>query len=186
MKRLLLSILTVGLVSAGAFAATRAYFSDQATIQGARIETGRVDLRLTGKASQTFTVENLLPGVWTDIMSLSLYNEHSTTPIKYRFYDSFVSHSESGLYDNVEVIVRHTSAGTTNPEGWPIIYQGKLANLYIDSTSGKTVASSLGLNITHDFFLQFRLSPSAGNQFQNEAVVFDIVADATQDINPGW
>jgi predicted ribosomally synthesized peptide with SipW-like signal peptide len=187
MKRLILSVLTIGLVSVSAFAATRAYFTDQATVLGNTIETGKVDFRLTGTASQTFTLDNMLPGEWTAPMELNVYNELSTTPIKYRFYDRFVSEDVAGLYDKMNVVVRHTFAGTPNPASWPVIYSGTLGNLYVDSTTTSgIISSSLGVNITHVFYLQFQLDPSANNTYQNTSAVFDIVADGTQFINPGW
>jgi predicted ribosomally synthesized peptide with SipW-like signal peptide len=187
MKRLILSILMIGLVSVVAFGATRAYFTDQETVLGNRIESGKVDFKLTGPASHTFTLENMLPGEWTEPMLLNVYNQLSTTPIKYKFYDRFVSQDEPGFYDKVNIIVRHTHAGTEDPANWPKVYEGKLKDLYVDSTSTSGIISpSLGVNITHVFYLQFQLDPSTGNKYQNKTAVFDIVADGTQFSNPGW
>jgi hypothetical protein len=48
MKRLLLSTLLIGVVSLGAFAATRAYFSDQEAILGNQINTSFLEIKLDG------------------------------------------------------------------------------------------------------------------------------------------
>ncbi len=189
MKKLLVSILTLGVVSAVAVGATRAYFTDTEEVLGNTIQTGRLNLDLNGEASSTFSLTDLVPGSdYTTPMKLEVYNTSlSTMPVKYRFYDRFVSQSVGGLYDKVNVIVRHTNAGTANPEAWPVVFTGKLKDLYVDSTStAGIISSSLGVNITHVFYLQFQLDASAGNVFQGANTVFDLVADATQTNNTGW
>lgn len=54
MKKLLFSFLAIGLVSIGAFAATRAYFSDQATILGNQITTGFLEIDLDGLGGSVY------------------------------------------------------------------------------------------------------------------------------------
>jgi predicted ribosomally synthesized peptide with SipW-like signal peptide len=191
MKRLLISALIVLGVGTFAIGATLAFFTDQEEVLGNTIQTGSLDFDLRGDASTTFTLTNLVPGGdFTTPMRLDVYNQNtpvSTVPIKYRFYDRFGTESVSGLYNKMNVIVRHTFAGTSNPEAWPIVYQGKLKNMVVDSTSTPgVIASTLGVNITHVYYLQFQLDSSAGNQYQNANATFDIVADATQSTNPTW
>jgi predicted ribosomally synthesized peptide with SipW-like signal peptide len=70
MKKLLLSLLTVGVVSAVAIGATRAYFSDTEQVLGNSITTGIVNISWDGSRSiwgggMNFPV-NLMPGQSTD------------------------------------------------------------------------------------------------------------------------
>lgn len=70
MKKLLFSFLAIGLVSIGAFAATRAYFSDQATILENQITTGFLEIDLDGLGGSVYHnsmkfPQELAPGVST-------------------------------------------------------------------------------------------------------------------------
>lgn len=70
MKRLLLSILSIGLVSVGTFAATSAYFSDQEQVLGNTITTSIVNISWDQSRSiygggMNFPI-NLMPGTSTD------------------------------------------------------------------------------------------------------------------------
>ena len=65
MKKILLSVLTIGMVSAVAFGATTAYFSDTETSTGNTFSAGTLDLDVDGNnGSNTvkFTVANMKPG----------------------------------------------------------------------------------------------------------------------------
>ena len=178
MKRLILSVLTIGMVSVTAFAATRAYFSDQATILGNTITTGKVDIVLRGEVADTIHLTNVMPGVWTTPKVLEIYNLADSYPIKYKFQDTYVSQSVGGLYNMINVTVRHTHAGTANPANWPVVYQGKLADLGV--LSSQSISEVLGVNTTHVYYFQFQLDSTAGNTFQNQSATFDIVVDAIQ------
>jgi hypothetical protein len=154
---------------------------------GNTIETGTVDFTIHHEAAETFTLENMLPGEWTEPMRFRVWNRNSTTAIKYRFFSRFDSETVENLYRRMNVRVRHTHAGTANPESWPVIYNGRLRNLHIDSTSTPgVIGSSLGINVGHNFYLEFQLDPTAGNDFQNASAVFDLIAEGTQTTNPGW
>ncbi len=157
MKKLFLSLFMIGVVSAVAIGATRAYFTDQETVLGNTIQSGRLEFDLRGAASTTFNLTGLMPGGdYTAPMELDVYNLNtplSTAPIKYRFYDNPVAESVPGLYDKINVIVKHTYAGTPNPAAWPVVYTGTLRNLLVDSTvTPGIIAPSLGVNITHVFY----------------------------------
>ena len=65
MKKILLSILTIGLVASVAFGATRAFFSDTATSTGNTFSAGTMDFRIArpGETNhRIFNVSDLKPG----------------------------------------------------------------------------------------------------------------------------
>ncbi len=178
MKKLLLSIFAIGLVSLVAFGATRAYFSDQEQILGNTITTGKVDIDLRNTASSTFHLTGLMPGIWTQPMELDIYNLSDSHPVKYRITDRFVSDTIPNFYNMINVTVRHTNAGTSNPEEWPVVFTGKLGDLSLYSSS--SISEILGTNITHVYYLQFQLDPSTNNTYMGGTATFDILVDAIQ------
>jgi len=62
MRKILLSILTIGLVSSLTIGATQAYFSDTETIPNNTFAAGDLDLELGGQATLPFSVSNVVPG----------------------------------------------------------------------------------------------------------------------------
>jgi predicted ribosomally synthesized peptide with SipW-like signal peptide len=177
----LVAIMAISIVGMGAVA----YFTDNITTAGA-FSSGVVDISKI-PASKTFSVSNMIPGEWTSLEELSIYNSGSTTGVKYRFSATNDTESLVGFGDKINVMVRHTFAGTPNPSGWPIVYQGKLKNLNIDSMATPGIISgTLGTNITHQYYYQFQLDSSAGNQYQGQNASFTVTYYATQSSNPGW
>ncbi len=105
--------------------------------------------------------------------------------MKYRITEAFTSQSVGGLYQLLNVRVRHTFCGTPTPSGWPIVYNGALQGFDVNSIDD-AISDTLGINITHCYYFEFQLDDSAGNAYQNQTVAFDLVFDATQPQNPGW
>jgi predicted ribosomally synthesized peptide with SipW-like signal peptide len=66
MKKILLSLLTVGLVSAAAIFVTSAYFSDTEENLGNSIQAGTIDISVDGEnpwtSTETMDIANMLPG----------------------------------------------------------------------------------------------------------------------------
>ncbi len=178
MKKLLFSFLTIGLVSIGAFTATRAYFSDQATVLGNSITTGKVDIDLRGPVAQKIDIPNLMPGVWTDPIKLEIFNKSDSYPVKYKFNSQDPTETITGLYWKINVRVRHTFAGTANPEAWPVVYDGMLKDLQVFSSS--SISEVLNPNNTHVYYFEFQLDPTAGNTYQNGSATFDLYVNAIQ------
>lgn len=188
MLKIAKSLLTIIAVAAIATGATGAYFTDQVTVANNQFTAGTkvdIDIRGAGATAQTFA--NMAPGVWTAPVEYQIYNLADSLPVKYKFQDGKVSESVPGFYNKINVRVRHTHAGTANPESWPIVYTGLLTNLNITSTGTPGIISpTLGSNITHVFYLEYQLDGSTGNTFQGATAVANLVFDATQAINPGW
>jgi predicted ribosomally synthesized peptide with SipW-like signal peptide len=162
-----------------------AYFTDSVTTS-ASFTAAKVDISKL-PANKTFTVGNMAPGVWTSPERLDIYNSGSTIPVKYLITAAANSESVAGFADKIYVRVRHTFAGTPNEGSWPIVYEGKLSNLYINSaTTPGVIETSLGVNITHVYAYEFKLAESAGNIYQNANATFTVTFNATQTNNPGW
>ncbi len=187
MTKITKSLVMIALVAVLAIGATGAYFTDQETVAGNTFTAGQVDIDIRGACSTPQNFTNMAPGVWTAPCHYEIYNLANSLPVKYRFYNSKVSESVAGYYNKLNVIVRHTHAGTANPGSWPIVYQGQLKNLLVDSTTTSGIIStSLGTNITHVYYMEFQLDPSTGNAYQAATATADFIFDATQTNNPGW
>jgi predicted ribosomally synthesized peptide with SipW-like signal peptide len=162
-----------------------AYFTDSVTTS-ANFTAAKVDISKL-PANKTFTIGNMAPGVWSSPERLDIYNSGSTIPVKYLITAAANSESVAGFADRIYVRVRHTHAGTPNEGSWPIVYEGKLKDLRIDSTATPgVIAPSLDVNITHVYVYEFKVAESAGNVYQNANATFTVVFDATQTNNPGW
>ncbi|HSW43920.1 MAG TPA: hypothetical protein VLM76_15590 [Patescibacteria group bacterium] len=173
------------LVLAFGVVGSAAWFTGQDTIPVTGT-TGRIVFQTGGPYTAGITLANLLPGAWTSQYSIDVYNtEESTTAVKYRITDAFGSESVAGLYAKVNVRVRHTHCGAPTPASWPVVYNGPIGALDLNSID-HAIADTLGVNITHCYFLDFQLDPTAGNVFQNRTTTFNLVFDATQPENPGW
>lgn len=168
-----------------AIGATGAYFTDSETVAGNTFAAGEVDIEIRGDCSTAQVFADMAPGEWTDPCQYSIYNLASSVPVKYMFDASKVSQTEPGMYSKLNVKVRHTSAGTSNPSSWPVVYSGPISGMNIKSPV-HAIAETLDSNISHDYYLQYQLDPSAGNEYQDDSVVFDLNFDATQTDNPGW
>jgi len=194
MKRILLSLLVVVAVAVGSVAVTRAYFTDQATVNDNSFTAGKLDFTLNGDMTETksLTLENMEPGAdWTGPFTMKIYNKNlpaSTMSIKYKFAPTLESQSVSGFYGKLNTKVVHgfcdsNYLGDVNPTK---TYEGKLSSLSWVSTADSIGGGKLDPNITHCFALYFQLDSSAGNVYQGASAVVDVVVDATQFINPGW
>jgi len=140
MKRLLLSILVIGVVSLGAFAATRAYFSDQETVLGNNITTGFLEINLDGLGGSIYHnsmrfPQNLAPGMstkWTSpsggdrILGLEIKvapgsmkpNHYEAEFVFNNFVDGYPSHGLPSTMDEYTKAVEVVQLHTQTVPGW--------------------------------------------------------------------
>lgn len=193
MRRLLFSILSLGVVAVVAIGATRAYFTDQDILGTNSISTGKVDVDIRGDFSQgivipvdttqTFT-GGMFPGREFGEYAIQVYNQGwgvSTTPIKYSWRAQYTGGS-SYLFDKIQVKVREgncdwdpESAGNTLLDYIYIKNMGRVASL-----------NDLAVNITRCTWFWFKLPTNADNSYQGLNTQFNLILDATQNDNPGW
>jgi len=193
MKKILFSILSLGVVAVVAIGATRAYFTDQEVLGTNEISTGKVDVDIRGDHSngiiipvdttQTFT-GGMFPGREFGEYAVSVYNKGwgtSTTPIKYSWRAEWTGGSKY-LYDRIQVKVREGNCDW-NPDtaGNTLRHYVSLGNM------GRVISeNNLGVNISRCTWFWFRLPAGADNTYQGLNTQFNLILDATQYDNPGW
>lgn len=159
-----------------------AWFTDSDTV-AVTATSGQIEIQ--ANELQPFTVGNLLPGVWTDNYDMNVYNTAtSTTAVKYRITDQFTG-GNGTFFNELLVRVKHTHCTGADRGTGPIVWQGQLQNLDVNSID-HAISDTLGVNITHCYAFEFALPSTAGNVFQNLSTTFNLVTDATQPENPGW
>jgi hypothetical protein len=170
---LLTATMTFGVVTSGA------WFTDSDSV-AVTATSGEIDIQAN---PVSFSVDNLLPGVWSPREEITIYNTaNSTVAVKYRLTDLFGTQSVGGFYDQIQVRVIHKFCGGIDHS---TVYEGALNALEVTSATSISPAG-LGVNITHCYIVQFALPTTAGNAFQDQDATFDLVFDATQPENPGW
>ncbi len=192
MRRLLFSILALGVVSVAAIGATRAYFTDQEVL-GNTIETAKLDVDLTGPGVTEIPVligghltGGILPGGVYGRYQMSVYNRghgQSTVPIKY-FWTAEFANGSGALFNILNLKVEDGNCDwiTNWPAGLELRYNGPLSGF----SHWRTFPGDLGVNITRCTWFTFSLPTTAGNAYQGLNTQFNLVLDATQVDNPGW
>lgn len=207
MKKLLLSVLTIGLVASVAFGATRAFFSDTATSTGNTFSAGTMEFRIArpGETNhRVFNVSNLKPG---QVVSGYLVVVNDSTAGLDMKWKAWVSGWDSGILDNVlevKITGRPTDyAPALNPKytiagpfgGYPVTRWSDGTPRWIsihDLGSGNTI---LAWNYDCDapspdepfrvdwagvYKIEVRMQESAGNYYQNTSFTGDLNFYATQ------
>jgi predicted ribosomally synthesized peptide with SipW-like signal peptide len=194
MKKILLSLAIIAVVSAASVGATKAYFTDQATVANNTFTAGKLDFTLNGDMTETqsLAISNLEPGgPWVGPYRMQVYNQNSpvsTIDMKYRFSSVGKSETVGGFYNKLNVKVEHGYCMPTPSGINPVTntWIGALNGLTWDSTVSSIGGGKLTPNLTHCFAFYFQLDASAGNIYQGASAVADIVVNGTQFLNPGW
>lgn len=152
MRKLLLSVLTLGVVSVAALGATRAYFSDTEEILGNTITTGSVDIEIYGNSvvEQPFTLVNILPGVPTAWQELKIKNIGSSAVVNTMLAQR--TGGSSLLWNNMDVEVR------VNSTSGLVVYTGNLPDFNRESSVQLPAATE------HKYFMKFTLDPAFTTQ----------------------
>jgi predicted ribosomally synthesized peptide with SipW-like signal peptide len=166
MRKLLLSVLTLGVVSVAALGATRAYFSDTESILGNTITTGSVDIEIYGNGvvEQPFTLANVLPGVPTAWQELKIANVGFAAVVNH-----FSVQKTAGsqlLWDNMDVEVRVNSTSGT------VVYTGDIQGFDRDATV------QLPAGTEHKYYMKFTLDPNFTEQ--GKTAEFKIIVTGNQ------
>lgn len=197
MKKILISLVMITLVGASTVAATRAYFTSQATSSNNTFGAGKLELVLGGVASPVINVNTLEPGKWVyDVTSpysgtamlfgsLSVINPGSNPNglhLKYRFSPQLVSQTVAGFYDLLWIRVYRAEGSSTN---FVLKWEGLLKNMMIDPSMVAEMAD-VAPGSGHDWRFDVGLDSSAGNAYQSASATINFVFEATQVDNPGW
>ena len=192
MKKILLSLAIIAVVSAASVGATKAYFTASYTEPGNTFVSAKMEFDLRGDAQTIhfpFQFTGLLPGVIsvgsTDIVNVFNYADSST--MKYRLYFGYTG-GDGNLYNNMRFNAYRCNYYNAGPVcgSWTQI----VSNGWIKDYDG-TVASVLSpVNIDPNnstwWKIETWLDSAAGNGLQGKTATFNLIGNGTQPINPGW
>ncbi len=171
---LLVATMSLGIVTSGA------WFTDTDTV-AVTATAGDLDIEAN---PVSFSVDDLMPGVWSAPQEITIYNTaNSTTAVKYRITDAAGTESVAGFFNKIRVRIVQLHCGSTSEANAPV--EVALSNLNLTNATS-THPSGLPVNWTHCYSLQFSLATNTGDAFKDASASFDIVIDATQPENPGW
>ena len=184
MRKTLAATFVLSVVAIMAFGAvgSAAWFSDSDHVS-VTATSGNIDVQAH---PTSFSVSNLMPGVWSGPYEFEVYNTAlSTVPVKYRFTDEFGSESYTGFYNKIRVRVNQIYCG--GAEITPAVQETYLKNLsFTNAQNTGPFSTGLPINYTACYNAYFQLVTSAGNEFENQTANFNLHVDATQVENPGW
>ncbi|MFA5052943.1 MAG: hypothetical protein WC565_02720 [Parcubacteria group bacterium] len=132
---------------------------------GANAKINATGITITGSPSPD---GKLAPGVWSEPKPMTIKNL-GLLPVRYKISAEASSESFPGFADAIMVCIRKTNGGTTDASDWPIIYEGKLNNLHIDSAE---TLGNLNSGAIHCFIWEFKLDDAADNTSQNVEATF--------------
>jgi spore coat-associated protein N len=156
-RKLLMSFLIIGLVSALVGGATFAYFTDTAANTNNVFTTGTIDIA-TDPASGTFNVTNMCPG---DAITKNITVQNlGSLDLDYNIKASQAS-GDASLYDVLDLKIT---------KGADVLYEGKLASL---SITKRTLATLTNEDLTFTVSMDSALT---GPQGATATVTFDFNA----------
>ena len=207
MKKIILSVLTIALVSSVAYGATRAYFTDEETKTGNTFSAGTIDIAVDGTNPWTrkegYILEDMKPSQ-TDYIEFVVHNV-GTNPVNlYKTLDNFEtlggleSEPEKEAENEEEVddvddwinydlkVELYDVDPTENPNDQPVWWE----NIYTDG-----MGHDIKLGILEDrpmylgmipegkwmkVYQSYHMVPETGNEYQGDQLTFDIVLTAEQ------
>jgi len=204
MKKILLSILTIGLVSSVAFGATQAYFSHQEEVLGNQIAMGTLSFDMQDYMAWEFPFENMAPGMetgrqrqlitWTG----TLKPDHLEFDVDvHDFVDPANDSSLDEFMKQIEVLEYVINGPReSDPAQWH--WQNLAKKNEVDAYDGKPDFISLydivkrGIvdNIVYDYNGEFQLRLNLGlpadlpddddNKYQGDSLMIDFEVGAAQ------
>ncbi len=184
MRKTLVAAFALAMLAVMAFGTvgSAAWFSDSDHV-AVTATSGNIDVQAH---PTSFTVSNLMPGVWSGPYEFEVYNTAlSTVPVKYRVTDEFVSESQTGFYNKIRVRVNQIYCGGS--EITPSIQEAALTSLSFTNTQNPgPFAGGLPINYTACYNVYFELASNTTNAYENQTANFNLHVDATQVENPGW
>lgn len=211
MKRLLLSILAIGVVSIGAFTATRAYFTDQDQVLGNQITTGFLEISLDTLGGSVYHnsmkfPQELTPGMSTRwpspsggerILGLDIKvapgsiqpNHYEAKFLFNNFVDGYPTYGSPSNKSQYTKAVEVTQLHSQAVPGWSYT---DLKNQIEDSQDGvlgflslydleRSIIDNIPVGVDSTTLrFEFKMSETAGNQFQGDSIMLDLYVGAAQ------
>lgn len=183
MKRLLFSILSLGVVSAVAIGATRAYFTDTESVQGNKITTGTLAVEISEVAGTQLPMDitGAFPG-WSSTPQIIKVKNVGDLPLKYAWSAVYTGYNED-LFNVLNVKVEDD-----------YLCNGLFVYLKHDGALSALTNVQASIPVPPYFVssqqactkFTFSMPTSAGNLYQGKITRFNLVLTATQTDNPGW
>ncbi|MTI69373.1 MAG: hypothetical protein FH751_03825 [Firmicutes bacterium] len=167
-KKVLLSVLLVGLLAFGAGMGTFAWFTDTATSNDNVFETGTLTIDDPGELTAQMTVDNIYPGWTSDEKEITVTNSGS---IDFKYRISVEALTDNILYDGATPLQVKINDG---------------AYVNINELGNVELGEITAADDTGTFNIQFKLPEAANNDYQNQSATFTFAFDATQTENDGW
>jgi len=186
MFRIFRGVLTILAVLGLSVGISHAFFSDNVVIAGNSFTGAEFNVEVRGAGANGVTLQDMAPGVWSAPVEYDVYNLIDSLSAKYHFTSGMTS-GDADFYNKLNVRVRHTFAGTPDPGSWPVIYDGPMSSLSVLSNDPALTivgGGKLDPNITHVFYFEFQVDPSADNSFQSKSAEVNFILNATQWENP--
>ena len=171
----MISLITILLVSGSMVGATRAQFSDSATVTLNTFSTGVINLT-TSPTSAAVTASNMAPGVWSPNYKLTLTNNNgaypaSTLPINLLTLTPQYTSGNGSLYNRIWVKVVQDN----DPSN--VFYQGLLKDMAnVDVTAPKPLNPGSSVDVRFNLLLD----STADNYYQGISTTFNLIANAQQ------
>jgi len=188
MKKIIISLGIIGLVTAVTLGITGAWFSDEEPITGNNFQSGTLDIK-QGVNDLPVTLTGLMPGVVTDPQKLQMGNDGTLGAIIDKI--SVTSWTNNDIVPQVNKIgasayAQKVNVAISDEIGRPL-WKGTLFDLSgdgnaIDGTDKVFLAKKgSGINYTtRDYWFTFQLDSSVDNNYQGEGISATLSVNATQ------
>lgn len=184
MKKILLSVLTIGVVAALTVGATNAVFTSQASVQDNTFATGVLEIRINGEPSIAgFNFANAAPGdCQSGNFGVNNYGQPwfagpstlTAKSMKISAVEDAIISGSTYLYDKLNVKIEANRGWATRM----LVFDGKLKNL----TNKDLLAprwTELIPGSSEDVYYEVCLPNNADNTYQGLSTTFDFLVDAT-------
>lgn len=203
-KKMLLSVLIIGVVGVLAGSATWAYFQDTEVSEDNTLTAGTLDLTLTNapftltnkqpgdSGTETQTIQNIgsLAGE-LDVTFSAITNTESTGDTEFEQDDIggagvgelgavaemlvFIDVDSSGTLTQNDIILTSTGTGTIVTAPADPVENTYFATINsYDSDNFDAAIASLGSTVSRDVIFKWRIPTTAGNTIQGDSVSFDV------------
>jgi len=191
MKRILLSSMLVVAVVAVTAGATKAVFSDTASIPGNTVSTGTLKLTLNHSAGKPFSITNGYPGFVSDWEYMDIYNnEHnSSLPFDARLTVTKTSGDELWPYIRLTMKTSGWDSDCSNNDAGEKVIWDSLASGFPNGVTVSDIAywhlavngDDIPVGYSERICQKVGIDNSAPNDVQGKSAVFTETVDAVQD-----
>lgn len=191
-KKILISLFVIGVVSVASIGATRAYFTDSYTVTDNTFAAGTLSFDIRGHGGDfpdegiPVDASGMVPGE-VDTTYFEVYNHANSIDMKYYLYTR-----RTGGNVNLYNMLRYRLYKCDNPVSgpdlcttWVYRKSGWLKDL-TDSNFATPHDNDVAPNGTHRWRLDLWLDSGAGDYYQGKSATFELTGFATQESNPGW